>query len=59
MRVRVLGARDRVVQNGIEVALVFLLTRAPSAEEPNGSVYYQTYTIPLREFDSFISTTIT
>ena len=39
MRVRMHGARGRVVQNGIVKAHVFLLTRAPWAE-PNGSVYY-------------------
>ena len=40
MRVRMLGARGRVVQNGIGEAHVFLLTRAPWAKL-NGSVYCQ------------------
>ena len=37
---RTVGARDRVVQNGIGEAHVFLLTCAPWAE-PNKSVDYE------------------
>ena len=39
MRARMVGTHGRVVQNGIGVAHVFLLTRVLWAE-PNGLVYY-------------------
>ena len=39
MRARMVGTHGRVVQNGIGVAHVFLLTRVLWAE-PSGSVYF-------------------
>ena len=44
MRAHMLGARVRVVQNGIGEAHLFLLTRASWAE-PNGSVYLKNKSI--------------